>query len=87
MCVCVYVCMCVCVHLCMCVCVYVCICHPTTVTPTQFSYHCHPHSPQWMKNSPISWVQWPMTLPADMIGVHCQGELCAMRKNYTISAA
>ena len=45
----------------------------------------HPGHKNWKLNQhdPISWVKWPSALPKDMISVHCQAEICVMRKNYT----
>ena len=32
--------------------------------------------------NPISWIQWPSVVPPDMISVHCQAEICVMKKKY-----
>jgi hypothetical protein len=29
-----------------------------------------------------TWVKWPSQAPKDMISVHCQSEICVMRKMY-----
>lgn len=38
---------------------------------------------QYFKDDPIAWVKWPTQAPPDMISVHCQSEICVMRKKYT----
>ena len=38
---------------------------------------------QYFKEDPINWVKWPTQAPSDMISVHCQSEICVMRKKYT----
>ena len=45
----------------------------------------HPGHRNWKldQHEPISWVKWPSALPKDMISVHCQAEICVMRKNCT----
>lgn len=37
----------------------------------------------FFKNSPIDWVKWPTQSPSDMASVHCQSEICVMRKKYS----
>ena len=45
----------------------------------------YPGHKNWKQtqHDPISWVKWPSSLPKDMISVHCQAEICVMRKNYS----
>jgi hypothetical protein len=31
---------------------------------------------------PITWITWPSSAPPDMISVHCQAEICVMKKSY-----
>ena len=31
---------------------------------------------------PITWITWPSSAPPDMIAVHCQAEICVMKKSY-----
>lgn len=38
------------------------------------------------KNAPITWTNWPSVVPPDMISVHCQAEICVMKKQYAKAA-
>lgn len=38
------------------------------------------------KGNAITWTKWPSVVPPDMISVHCQAEICVMKKQYAKAA-